>query len=79
MIFCISFLLKSYIQLEKIQVKCNQSGKLHKANVQDLSLENGQSITEKHLAKGSEVLYEHNKKCYPVTVIKVISENGEGK
>lgn len=50
---------------------------MHKACVKDLSLEDGQAITEEHLEKGTEVLYEHNKKSYPVTVIKVISEDGQ--
>ena len=31
------------------------------------------------MTKGSEVLYEHNKKYYPVTVVQIIPENGEGK
>jgi hypothetical protein len=46
-----------------------QSGKVYKATVKDLSLEDGQAVTEEHLEKGTEVLYEHNKKSYPVTVI----------
>lgn len=65
------------LTLEKIQVKCNQSGKIYKASVKDLSLEDGQAISEEHLEKGTEVLYEYNKRSYPVTVIKVTSEDGQ--
>jgi hypothetical protein len=62
-------------ETEKVEVKCNQTGKVLKASVKALSLENGQAISESDLKKGAELLLDYNKKSFPVTILQV--EEGE--
>lgn len=59
--------------IDKVCVKCNQSGKLFNVKVEVLSREDMEPLGETDLYKGSQLLMEMKKKSYPVTVEKVIS------
>lgn len=64
-----------YYSLEKIEVKCNQSGLVFKTSVDSLSLEDGEPLTDEDLKPGSQVLADWNKKSYIVTVMKIVSND----
>ena len=42
-------LLEPGLNCTEIQVKCNQTGQVHKVGVSELSLEDGHAVSEKHL------------------------------
>lgn len=60
-----------FLCAEKIQVKCNQSGKIIKTKITSLSNEEGDYLTAADLVPGSQLILDCDKKSYPVTVIKV--------
>lgn len=65
-----------FVPLEKVHVKCNQTGKTFKAKVTALSKENAEPIVSLcDLAEGAELFLDVNDKSYPVTVIKVVDES----
>ena len=59
-----------YLTVEKVTVKCNQTGKLFKARVSSLSRSDDGQMSTTDLAEGSQLLMKMNRKEYPVTVQK---------
>ena len=72
-------LLYLYVSIERVNVKCNQTGKIIKAKLTSLSREDTESLTASDLKKGSQLLLESNKKSYPVTVQKVVTINSDSE
>ena len=58
-----------YLTVEKVTVKCNQTGKLFKVRVSSSRSDDGQMSTT-DLAEGSQLLMKMNRTEYPVTVQK---------
>lgn len=59
---------------ERVNVKCNQTGKIFKEKVSTLSREDLQEpLTAADFLRGSQLLMDINKKSYPVTVQKVVT------
>ena len=56
-------------------VQCNQTGKTHKVKIASLSQEDLEQLKASDLTRGSQIMMEYNKKSYPVTVQKVISDS----
>ena len=61
----------------KVVVVCNQTGKMINTSTSSLSKENGETLTEKDLATGTQLLFNSDGKDYPVTVINN-SEKSKG-
>jgi len=64
---------------EKVNVKCNQTGRCFKVKVEQLSLESGHGVTEEHLVKGAQLLLDYKSKTYPVSVMDFLEATKEGK
>ena len=64
---------------ERIQVKCNQTGKIFRAKISSLSKDDiDSSLSAADLAQGSQLIMDFEKKSYPVTVMKVTDEPRNG-
>ena len=63
----------TYYYLEKVEVKCNQTGEHFFAKLEALSREDTMQITMEELNEGAQLLMKHNKKSYPVTILKIDS------
>jgi hypothetical protein len=57
--------------VEKIHVKYNQSGKVHKVKISLLSNEEGDYVTAEDLVPGSQLILDYGNKPYSVTFIKI--------
>lgn len=66
-----TMLYANFVLIERVTVKCNQTNKKFKVDVSSLSREDGEPLTEDDIAPEKQLLMEHNKKSWPVTVIKV--------
>ena len=56
--------------IERVSVRCNQTGKIFKAKVSSLSRSDDGNVSAEDLVEGSQLLMKLNKKEYPVTVRK---------
>ena len=63
-----------YLTVEKVTVKCNQTGKLFKARVSSLSRRDNGKMSTTDLAEGSQLLMNVNMKEDPVTLKKALKE-----
>ena len=64
---------------ERIQVKCNQTGKIFRVKISSLSKDDmDSSLSAADLAQGSQLIMDFEKKSYPVTVMKVTDEPHNG-
>ena len=50
-------------------MKCSQTGKLHKVQIMDLSIEDGHPLTQNDLTKGSKMFMMYRGKEYPVEFV----------
>lgn len=65
------YLLSCYSTIEKVTVKCNQTGKLFKVRVSSLSRSDDGHLSRTDLVEGSQLLMRMNRKEYPITVQNV--------
>ena len=64
--------------IEKVTVICNQTGKVFKVKVEQLSLESGHELTEGHLVKGAQLLLDYKSKTYPVSLMNSVEATKKG-
>ena len=53
-------------------MNCNQSGCIFTVKTAKLSREDGEAIDQKELIEGCQLLLDHDRKTYPVTLIRII-------
>ena len=60
--------------LDNIKVSCNQTGKLLKVSVDELSKENGEDLEIEDIYDGNQVIYEaKDGKTYNITINSALS------
>lgn len=61
---------------EKVHVKCNQTGTIHKVKIYFLSKTDDSELCHEDMKAGNELIMDFDKKSYPVTTIKITSQSG---
>ena len=62
----------------KVCIQCNQTGKIFKVEVDDLSRQDDLPLSREDFESGCQLLFEYNKKSYPVTVMNINTSRQSG-